>query len=317
MKKETENLINDLESKEVNINLYTLKKGRSKEPEKKYILNFAVVKGDSHKFIIDTLIKFLKNKLSIIKDAKSFFNYHSDSEFCYKLDRDKLEDLDVIFNKMNQKEQLANIKDLDFQTTGLIFEFLIDSDRYLAFQKVNIRTLIKKNFLTMILYEGIFDKVIKPDSSQLELKPFFDFLFLGNVKKFLIFNKPHFEQTFNFVDYYRKISNKAINTLTGENIQFSKELKEEISKKKSCMFKLTKLEESGILEKCDLIDFLPYQSWGVNIAKTPEGVTILNTIKEFDDFINVVCKNCVEEGVTKEKFISKNKIKVPNNKSKL
>ena len=72
MKDKINNLRSNLEKEEITINLYTLnRKYQVKSLEKKYVVNFATIKGDSKDYILETIKNFLKNSSLFLASLSS------------------------------------------------------------------------------------------------------------------------------------------------------------------------------------------------------------------------------------------------------
>ena len=141
-------LISDLNTKESTINLYTLNKMQGRvNLEKKYLINFATIKGDSKNYILKTIKNFLTDNLDRIGEVQDYFDFNiKDGDYYLKLNSEKVDEFEFVQNRMNQKSKLPSLKKLTDKTTCLIVEIIINNNPYLFFQKVDISPRVKRNF---------------------------------------------------------------------------------------------------------------------------------------------------------------------------
>ena len=309
MKTACESLLKRLQLGEVNtINIYTIKRGTSQDLEKKYLLEFATITGDPKRVILELIVNFIGSKLENISKTKDFFDYNCDFSYCFHIDSDKISGFEKVLNKMNQFSNLPRITELNKHTTAIIIEILIEEDRYLFFQKIDTSQVLKKGFFNIILSEGSFNRIVELEK-QLEIKPYFDFMYLSPKDKFLVFLKPNFERIFDFNDFYLQATTTSFGLMNKNKITVSQNVSDLVYKRKSSMSQLTKLYMNGLLDTIS-IKLKDYKDFHPSFVIEKNGNIQIDTEQKLEDFLNIVSKNCVEEVSSKEKFISKNKSKV-------
>lgn len=306
-------LISELDTKESTVNLYTLnrKQGRI-NLEKKYEISFATTKGDSKEYILKTIKKFLADNLEKIGDTQEYFDFNiQDGDYYLKLNSASVTEFAFIQNRMKQKSKLPSLRNLTDKTTCLVIELIINENQYLFFQKVDISPKIKRKFTSLLLKEGVFNKIVEPSSEELGFPPYFNFLYLDKSNDFLIFNKFKFEQSFDFRKFYEDNSKKAISELENKKFVFSKELKENLLIQPRYMNKFTKLllcKGLVTLEKRDLSIY--EKGFGIKLSKDNDGNVLVANSDDLNGVISILQKECVVEATTHEPFLSKSKIKV-------
>jgi len=304
-----------LEKEEITINLYTLnRKYQVKSLEKKYVVNFATIKGDSKDYILETIKNFLKNNSEKIKETQDYFDFNiEDGDYYLSISSDKVNEFEFVRNKMKAKSRLPALNKLTNKTTVLAIELIIEDNQYVFFQKVDISPRMKRKFTSMILKNGVFNKIVEPKSEELEFPPYFTFLYFEDSKEFLIFNKRKFEQSFDFRKFYKDNSEKAILNLEGKKFIFSKELKEGSLTQPRYMAKFTKILLCKGIENLEKRDLTPYEKeFGIKIQKDEKGNFLIKTEEDLDGLLKILQKECVVEVSTREKFFSKSKISVTN-----
>ena len=214
---------------------------------------------------------------------------------------------------MKAKSRLPALNKLTNKTTVLAIELIIEDNQYVFFQKVDISPRMKRKFTSMILKNGVFNKIVEPKSEELEFPPYFTFLYFEDSKEFLIFNKRKFEQSFDFRKFYKDNSEKAILNLEGKKFIFSKELKEGSLTQPRYMAKFTKILLCKGIENLEKRDLTPYEKeFGIKIQKDEKGNFLIKTEEDLDGLLKILQKECVVEVSTREKFFSKSKISVTN-----
>ncbi|MCK4997394.1 DUF4868 domain-containing protein [Candidatus Pacearchaeota archaeon] len=313
MKESVLNLSENINN-EVSLRLYALTRNNKNNPVEKYELRFAQIEGSAKVEVLEIIKKFLNNKNSDMDNIISFFNFDEDYSPCYEIDSAKIPGFENLINLMSQYMNLKALRSLDIKVDSIVLEIIRGGDRFLFFQRINPKKEITKGGLNMVLSDGSFNRVID-SKSRLELRPYFDFVYMSNKNKFLIFDKNKFENTFDFREIYNDATKTLIEILRGKNVVVNQELATALLSNKHLAIKkkITNLHFGKIFENLDvsILEMTKgiYSEFNINL-EIIDGKLHIRDEKNLKNILIVLSESCVKEAAAGTKFIAKSKKRI-------
>lgn len=295
------------------IRIYILKKGTSKELDKRYNLFYSEVSGEALNAVKKTIVEYLKGLEN--QDFTNYFSYDSYSKhnLYFKQELDKI---GIILNKVKQFTNLDPLSTLDENTKAIVIELEKNNKRILFFKSKNLKRFMKKKIRTLLLKNGLFDSAGQ-SSNILEIEPDFDFIYFEKYNTFLIKNKTPFDSIFDYKEVSQEIVKNSIEHIK-KHVSFENNMEEVIITNGNFLGRLVNLIVSGRINDLGEINYINYQKKlnanGIDFNLDKNKKPKVSSENDVRNLLNLLSKNFVEEVETAELYISSHKEKAKKTK---